>query len=1430
MANRTRNLIVGVATQVQKDSIRQTENAINNLIKTAEANPVHVHFDMSEIENMSHDLDKIFSDFRAMQKSLKLDTGVIRDFKGLRESIVDTLKYLDTLNKTVIAPENSNSGYIQTSLIGFEKLITLMGGLKATTRDFWDPEKTKITGLLPTLEKISGLLDSIAEKLQIEKMRSLDEINKDLVEQKGLWEENTKALDEYRKSLLESYSGKAKTDSGKLKNQVKELTAYFNGTGNANVQRAFNDTLSASSGGIGKFAEHLSAAMALTEEQLGKIQIKVGDTTRTLLELTQTDALKKLAQEVEPAIQKYANLQNELTETKNRQKELYKELNKIPLGSEYDSKRSPIFEQLNEIEGKENEVVGKLQIIKESLKEVKPDERLGRLFGAELINNIEKATEAEAKLNAENEKAKGYYSRGFAIEPASIQALKDAISSIGTLNASIGEDTVLGFKQEQIEQITTAFEGLKTVITEIGNFFKSGTEGKSVFGINQGQLDDIIKRLEDLKSVIDGINNSLSNSTASSSLETIANGMSAISGALGENKTIGFNEEQIKSITDAFGNLQRMLNDIQLTVRNLDFFKFAKKLSAGQLEQVFEYVNSKMKDVVKTQEELQQKTAQTRQLFEEPSGQMSLFDYVIEDVKQTEEELKQLPALVNQWDQTWKEAAIQLGMEECRKAQEQLNQQLEAGTRYAEEEAKVIRELADAAMGVGKAPKKGEIVPAGYWSNEYKNAYDNGVKKALTTDVSNLAAVNEIKLATQEMENMRKAAMEGSQVLREYSQAFEQVGTEAARFIEGVRGNFESVDYAEIFEAQMDEIEGSVEKLNQATTAEAVNNLKNKYTEASQAAEGFSQAEQQVANTGEGLEQVVKKQIKSIESLIASMSSKGLTPKWSEQFTPIVTEFENLVTQMKSGAGAIDFNNLLGQFANIKAALEGIQQEWKEVEGATQKAASSVDIDNLMARMQAFLKNNKKLSDSTRTAISSLMNSIKPGILSPELAEIAKQFTNIQNRARAAGETGRTVFDIWKSGLTNLARYLSTFASFYRIVGYVRSAITTIKDLDYALVDLRKTTTMSSSALEEFYMSASETARNLGVTTKEIIDQAAAWSRLGYSSKEAATEMAALSSQFAQISPGMDISKATDGLVSSMKAFHVEVDNVERDVMDNVNKIGNTLATTNEEIVDMLTRSSAAMSAANNSIKETIALESAAVQITRNAETTGTAFRTISMRIRGLDEETEGAIEDFEVLQGKIADLTKTAKTPGGISLFTDETKETYKSTYQLLKEISDIYDELSDKNQAELLEVLAGKRGGQVLAGILGPENFKEVERAMQNMEEAAGSADAEMSIVEESITYKVNRLKETWVGTLQSIVDRGDLGKIVDNLTSLSEGIGSLVKNIGLVKTLFATLGAIIGGSAIKNFGKPKRRVSYIVPKLKNSLLIGSFRLKVA
>ena len=431
-------------------------------------------------------------------------------------------------------------------------------------------------------------------------------------------------------------------------------------------------------------------------------------------------------------------------------------------------------------------------------------------------------------------------------------------------------------------------------------------------------------------------------------------------------------------------------------------------------------------------------------------------------------------------------------------------------------------------------------------------------------------------------------------------------------------------------------------------------------------------------------------------------------------------------------------------FKNAEAEAEAKVAKQKEANAiAAQKVSDAGKKENqvldktraqLLNQASALTTNGKLMEaygDKVRAFLQEIQNT---GTTKERLEQIRIELTKISSEATLAGKSGKTLGQILSGRAKSLVAYLSTFASFYRIVSYVRTAISTIKELDTQLVDLRKTTTMTSSELERFYHASSDIAKQMGVTTSEIISQASAWSRLGYSSNEAATEMAKLSSQFTSISPGMTTDNATDYLVSTMKAYGVEVDEVERKIMDNVNRIGNTFATTNAEIGEMLTRSSAAMKAANNSLEETIALESAAVQITRNAETTGTAFRTVSMRIRGYNEESEDGAEELDEslqnISGDIADLTK-VNGKGGISIFTDKDRTEYKSTYQILKEISEVWDELTDKQQADLLEKLGGKRGGQTLAGIL--DNFSEVDRALQEMENAAGSADAEMTIIED-------------------------------------------------------------------------------------------------
>lgn len=381
----------------------------------------------------------------------------------------------------------------------------------------------------------------------------------------------------------------------------------------------------------------------------------------------------------------------------------------------------------------------------------------------------------------------------------------------------------------------------------------------------------------------------------------------------------------------------------------------------------------------------------------------------------------------------------------------------------------------------------------------------------------------------------------------------------------------------------------------------------------------------------------------------------------------------------------------------------------------------------------------------------------------------------------------------------------------YKIIEMIQKGVNIVKELDTALVDLRKTTTMSSTDLKDFYSDANEAAKEYGVTTKQIIDQASSWSRLGYSDKNSATEMAKLSSQFATISPGMDIDKATTGLVSTMKAFDVQVDDVKDGIMSKINSVGNAFATSNDEIIDGLERSASAMASTGASLEDTIAIFTGGQEIVQNAESVGSAMKTFSMRIRGMDEEGE-ALDELSNVKGDVYELTN-----GKVSIMKDE--NTYRSIYDILKDIAGVWDDITDKNKAKLLEKLFAKTRANTGAAIL--QNWDQVEKAVKTMEDSAGSADNEMSIAADSIEFKLNKLSQTWVSFAQDTLSQNSLKGTISLLTGLSQtltGILGVIQNItslgGILPSggLLGDLG-IASGFVMNKMGIGKRTVSVVM-----------------
>lgn len=560
--------------------------------------------------------------------------------------------------------------------------------------------------------------------------------------------------------------------------------------------------------------------------------------------------------------------------------------------------------------------------------------------------------------------------------------------------------------------------------------------------------------------------------------------------------------------------------------------------------------------------------------------------------------------------------------------------------------------------------------------------------------------------------------------------------------------------------------------------------------------------------------------------------SKLANSGWaSPSFQTNITAARNAISELRTEIERLQKDpNLIDDKAiqGVKELETNVKKAFTTLSSmsASEKGFTALSGQKEIQKINQILKENTKMSDQAKAAIKAWKKEIESGNPSVSLDVIHAKILEIVNAEEEAGRTGKRMFDvIGEKAWYGVASTISTYFGLNDMIRYGVQAISTVVELDTALIDLKKTTSMNNAELEDFYYTSNDVAKQMGVTTQEIIEQASSWSRLGYNSKEASTEMAQLSSQFASISPGMSTETAQEGLVSIMKAWQVDPEEVKSEIMDPINQLGNMFAESNEDIVNGMERSAAALAAVGTDIDDAFSLFTGIQEVLQNAEVSGRALRSISMRIRGYDETTEELSDDLKNVTGDLVDLTKTAEHSQGVSIFKDGSTTEFKSLVDYFGQIHDIWDEMSQKQQTDFLQKAFGKTQAQAGAALI--QNFDAVKDSLEAIDDAAGSSDREMETVRQSLDYKINALKETWVGTAQEIIDRGDLGTIIDGLTAISEGIGGVVGKLGLIKT--AALAAA-GYLSFKNVGVDKMHSTVLfwyADNIHNFLWIQRFRV---
>mgnify|MGYP000918628817 CR=1 FL=1 len=523
-----------------------------------------------------------------------------------------------------------------------------------------------------------------------------------------------------------------------------------------------------------------------------------------------------------------------------------------------------------------------------------------------------------------------------------------------------------------------------------------------------------------------------------------------------------------------------------------------------------------------------------------------------------------------------------------------------------------------------------------------------------------------------------------------------------------------------------------------------------------------------------------------------------------------VKQYATLLDNIKNNQNGIasdeDIQNLDKYEKKIKETIATVTNM-----SAAEKGYNFVSGQKELDKIHKLLAENSKMSSDAKAKIRAYYAEIESGNPSMSLDRIHGEIMKIYNAEVEAGRAGRSFFDTLKnSGFHQLAAQMAGMFGFYDVINLGKEGFNVVRELNTALTEMRKVSDETVQSLKDYQATTFDTADAVGTTAKQIQNSTADWMRLGESMNQAA-ESAKDANILLNVSEFEGIDKATESLVSMSQAYK-GLDKM--DIIDVLNNIGNNYSISTDGLATALKDSASALVTANNDLNEAVSLTTAGNAITQDPSKVGAGLRTISLRLVGteeakqelsdLGEETDGMITTVSKLRDTIMDATKAASSDGkGFDIL--DSNGNYKSTYEIMQGLADLYDnivkkdkELGTNNLNLLLETIAGKNRANIAASIL--QNGDMLHSVYKDAQNSEGSAEKELNSYLDSIDGKMaqleNRAQEFWF----KVIDSETIKNGIDLLSTLLKGATDFVDTVGLLPTILAGIGAAL---SFKNVG---------------------------
>ena len=489
---------------------------------------------------------------------------------------------------------------------------------------------------------------------------------------------------------------------------------------------------------------------------------------------------------------------------------------------------------------------------------------------------------------------------------------------------------------------------------------------------------------------------------------------------------------------------------------------------------------------------------------------------------------------------------------------------------------------------------------------------------------------------------------------------------------------------------------------------------------------------------------------------------------------------------------------LENELGNVSQKLTEYKKKFQESTSTTNESTNLRNLVTTINKYEETLNNLDKRQDLKKRLYDirdAAEAQSKPfNVLSNEFAELK---IDMEDSGIAAETLGQKLSRLFKEHFQTAI----AMAGVAMVKQGLREVYNNVVDIDTSMTNLKKVTNETESAYSSFLSSASSQARELGASISDVIDSTAEWSRLGYTLDES-QELAKWSTVLSNIGDGIDsASDAASYLVSILKGFRMEADEVDH-VVNVLNSVGNNEPISESGIAEALVRSASALSAAGNSFEQSVSLITAANSVLQDPDTVGTTVRTISMYLRAAKTDLTNLGESVDGCADSVSSLRTEMKQLTGVDIMKDAAGTQFKSTYEILKEISEVWDKLTDVSKANVTNLLGGKRNANAVSALL--SQFSIAEKSMEDAANSSNSAMAEQERMMDSIEGRLKQLNASFEKFSNDVMGSDLIKFFVTLATKIVDAADGMVNLTGSIPAITAAISGVL--SVMQMSGKLK------------------------